>query len=132
MSKALDMPSGYSLDLMLLPNEKMEEFNKFITEYGAAPDRYLYSEISRVKNEVSSEMIQQHIKNLDSLGQMEGLVNDQHRQRIEMVKRILTTETKRSKYAQSQPKAEIFFGGSSLLLWFLILTAIWRRRGIFF
>jgi hypothetical protein len=67
------------------------------------------------------------VKNLDALSKMEGFVTDTHRQRIDMVKSILTAETRVSRPSQqSGVETQIFFG-SSLLLWFLILAAIWRR-----
>jgi len=131
MSKALEIPGGYTLDLMILPNDKMNEFNEFLSEYGNKPDRYLYSEIARVKSEVSNEVLQQHITNLDAMAKMEGLVTDGHKRRIDTVKRILTTDFPTQSSArriQSNPSTEFFFGGASLLLWFLALAAIWRRR----
>lgn len=119
----------YALDLVILPNDKIEQFNEFVKQYGNLPDKYIFREIAKVKNEISSDMLQQHVKRLDSLSKVEGFVTDYHKQRIDMVKRILASETKVSQ-PKSQQQAGIetqFWTGSSLLLWFLLLTAIWRR-----
>lgn len=129
MSKALDIPGGYTLDLVMLPNDKMNEFNKFMTEYGNKSDRYLLNEIARVKTEVSQELLAQHLNNLDTMAKMQGLVTDYHKRRIDMVKRAISTPTQSSQNTnrQAAPGAQFFWAGSSLLLWFLILAAIWRR-----
>jgi hypothetical protein len=119
--------SAYTLDLVMLPNDKLEEYNKFIEQYGNVPDKYIWREMYRVKGEVSQEVLSQHIKNLDALSKMEGFVTDDHKQRMEMVKNILTTETRMSRPSQQAEVETQFWGGSSLLLWFLTLAAIWRR-----
>lgn len=120
---------AYALDLMILPNDKIAEFDKFMKEYGNKSDKYLFREMMRVKAEVSTEVLQKHLKNLDALSKMEGFVTDEHRRRIEMVKDVLTRETPAPRQkTESKGVAETqFFVGSSLLLWFLALAAIWRR-----
>lgn len=124
--------SAYTLDLVMIPNDKMQEFNKFAEQYANVPDKYIWRELSRVKGEVSNEILAQHLKNLDALSKMEGFVTNDHRQRIEMVKSILAAETRNPRPSQQGTvDSAQFFGGSSLLLWFLILAAIWRRRFFF-
>ncbi|MDF2545485.1 MAG: hypothetical protein K0R93_383 [Anaerosolibacter sp.] len=123
--------NAYTLDLVMLPNDKLEEYNKFLEQYGNVPDKYILREMYRVKGTVSQEVLSQHIKNLDALSTMEGFVTDDHKQRIEMVKNILTAETRISRPSQQAEVETQFWGGSSLLLWFLTLAAIWRRPFFF-
>lgn len=123
--------NAYTLDLVMLPNDKLEEYNKFLEQYGNVPDKYILREMYRVKGEVSQDVLSQHIKNLDALSKMEGFVTDDHKQRIEMVKNILTAETRLSRPSQQAEVETQFWGGSSLLLWFLALAAIWRRPFFF-
>lgn len=119
--------NAYALDLVMLPNDKLGEFNQFVDQYANVPDKYIWREMARVKGEVSNEVLSQHVKNLDALSKMEGFVTDAHRQKIEMVKSILNTETRLPRPAQQVGVETQFWGGSSLLLWFLTLAAIWRR-----
>ncbi|MFT9497485.1 hypothetical protein [Anaerosolibacter sp.] len=123
--------NAYTLDLVMLPNDKLGEYNKFLEQYGNVPDKYILREMYRVKGEVSQEVLSQHIKNLDALSNMEGFVTDDHKQKIEMVKNILTAETRISRPSQQAEVETQFWGGSSLLLWFLTLAAIWRRPFFF-
>ncbi|TCO74542.1 hypothetical protein [Marinisporobacter balticus] len=111
----------------VLKDEQMAQFDAFMQEYGNQPERVIYREIGRVKNEVSEDVLNQHINNLDALSQMQGFVTDVNRKRIANVKSILTSSNAsfyRRNSRQSSPSTQ-FVSGTSLLLWFLILVAIW-------
>lgn len=117
------------LSQMFLNEEQMKEFEAFMKEYADKSDRYIYREIARVKNEVSEEELQQHITNLDHLYNMQGFATEDVKNRIKIVKQILTSKGPTfnpRNVQQSAPKTQFFFG-TSLLLWFLALVAIWRR-----
>lgn len=102
-----------------------EKFQEYMKQYEGASERQIMAEIMRVRGEVSQEVLNAHFKNLELMGNMEGFGNEQIRQRIAMMKNMLAANTP----AASSRTVETaqFFGGSSLLLWFLLLTAIWRR-----
>ncbi|QEK12785.1 hypothetical protein FQB35_10845 [Crassaminicella thermophila] len=115
------------LNGFILTDEQIKQFDGFMKKYRNKPDRYIFREIAKVKNEVSEEVLQQHIKNLDLLEQMEGFVQDQNKERIKTVRKILTTNTASFNQKQQSAPATQFVSGASLLLWFLILVAIWPR-----
>ncbi|MDR5659639.1 hypothetical protein RH915_09040 [Serpentinicella sp. ANB-PHB4] len=125
MPEIINNKGDYALDFIMIPSEHIGEFNDFMTQYGDLSDYDLFNEILVTKNEVSQSELQSHIKNLDALSQMDGFVNDFTRQRIELVKEVLNTDS--STTPQSKIEKQFLFGGSSLLLWFLTLAAIWRR-----
>ncbi|MCT4594436.1 MAG: hypothetical protein N4A57_09235 [Anaeromicrobium sp.] len=118
------MAVHYTLEPMLFPSDKTEEFNQFMDEYGTKSDRYIWNQIAKVKTNVDQKTIEKYINNLDLIAKTNDLITDNHLKRIERVKRILLSNT-------SAPPQEIesqWFGfGVSLLLWFLILVIIWRQ-----
>ncbi|MCC5910597.1 MAG: hypothetical protein JJT76_09195 [Clostridiaceae bacterium] len=125
MAEIVNDRGGYTLDFIMVPSEYIGEFNDFMVQYGDKSDYDIYRQIVDTKSELSQDLLNQHIKNLDSLSQMNGFVTDATKQRIAAVKEILTADTGSS---NSQANVETqFFGGTSLLLWFLILAGIWRR-----
>lgn len=107
----------------ILDETQMKEIEGYTKEYGDKSEQYLAREIMKIKASVPSNVIDQHIKNLDHLSQMEGFITIEMKQRIDMLKRILNNPSGRS---QSNVEGQ-FFGGSGLLLWFLLLTSIWRK-----
>ncbi|MCT4606548.1 MAG: hypothetical protein N4A64_10675 [Marinisporobacter sp.] len=111
----------------VLTNEQMKQFDGFIKKYGNQSDRVIFRDMYRVKNNVSDEVLQQHIQNLDHLSQMGGFVNDVNKERIAAVKRVLNTPRPSfSKNVNDQSTVESqYVSGTSLLLWFLTLVAIW-------
>ncbi|KAB3530506.1 hypothetical protein [Alkaliphilus serpentinus] len=125
MAEIIDARGRYSLDFLMIPREHIGKFNEFMEEFGDVSDYDLYKQILDTKSKVSANVLNQHMKNLDALSSMTGFVTDSTKGRIELVKRVLNTDT-----GSSKPKSHVenqFWGGSSLLLWFLILAAIWRR-----
>lgn len=118
------MEYGYLLNPVVMEKEHLEKFEEYMKQYEGASERQIMSEIMRVRSEVSKEVVDTHIRNLELMGQMEGFTNAEIRQRIDMMKNMLAANAP----AASSGRVETAqFGGSSLLLWFLLLTAIWRR-----
>ncbi|SHJ94367.1 hypothetical protein SAMN02745975_03284 [Geosporobacter subterraneus DSM 17957] len=119
------MEYGYLLNPMIMEKTHYEKFQEYMKQYEGASERQIMAEIMRVRGEVSQDVLNAHLKNLELMGNMEGFGNEQIRQRIAMMKNALAAGAP----AASSRTIETaqFFGGSSLLLWFLLLTAIWRR-----
>ncbi|KAB3529296.1 hypothetical protein F8154_14870 [Alkaliphilus pronyensis] len=125
MAEIINTTGRYSLDFVMLPSEYIEKFNEFMGQYGELSDKEIFNKISDTKAQVSSNVLNQHINNLDALYQMSGMVTDSTKSRIQLVKQVLTADSGTSNsYSLVETQ---FFGGTSLLLWFLILAAIWRR-----
>ncbi|QXM05121.1 hypothetical protein [Crassaminicella indica] len=116
------MNANYMFEPMLFPANQMNQFEEFMKQYGDKSEKYILDEIARIANSVPEKTIQQYIKNLDLLSQIEGFVSNEHRRKIDNVKRILLT----SSYSKEQSTSAQSFG-TSLLLWFLILVSIWRK-----
>ncbi|WP_053956485.1 hypothetical protein [Inediibacterium massiliense] len=113
------------MNQFVLTDEQMKEFNELMDQYGNLPDRALFREIDKAKNQVSDELLNQHVKNLELAEKMQGFVGEEHIGRIETVKRILTSP--KPPQMKKEVTGQYFYGGTSLLLWFLTLVAIWRR-----
>ncbi len=121
----MDTSMNYNIEQIIWPAGEMDKFNEYQQQYGNMPDKGIYQEIMRVRSEVSQETIQQHIHNLEALAQLQGFTNDAQRQRIDYVKSLLNAPGgQRGKESSTESQ---FFGGTSLLLWFLLLNGIWRR-----
>jgi len=125
MAEITNARGNYALDFFMLPSEYIDEFNDFMAQYGELSDYDIFEKIVDTKAQLSHNVLSQHITNLDALSQLNGFITDLTKQRIELVKRTLTADTGSSN-SQSIVETQ-FFGGTSLLLWFLILAAIWRR-----
>lgn len=125
MPEIINYSGGYNLDFIMLPSEHIGQFNDFMKEYGELSDYEIYTKIAEVKGQVSKEVLNQHLQNLDALTNMNGFVTDTAKFRIEAVKKVLAEAS--SSNLQPRVDSNFFFGGSSLLLWFLILAAVWRR-----
>ncbi|AKL94760.1 hypothetical protein CACET_c12950 [Clostridium aceticum] len=126
MAEIVNTNRGYTLDFILLPSQHIGEFNDFMMQYGDKSDYDIFKEIAEVKGKVSQDLLKQHTANLNALSQMNGFVTDMTQERIEVIKEILAEDTGSSNNV-SNIDSQFFFGGSSLLLWFLILAGIWRR-----
>jgi hypothetical protein len=123
----------YMINRMILNDEEMKEFEKYMEEYGQVPDRYLLREISRVQRELPNELKMQHINNLEQLSKMQGFVDDEIRNKINSVKRIIIIDNSSSTDNTENISEDIgYFEGSSLLLWFLLLTFLFRRRNYYY
>ncbi|WP_026475717.1 hypothetical protein [Alkaliphilus transvaalensis] len=124
MAEITNVSGNYSLDFLMIPSEHIAEFNNFMSQYGNLDDYDLYRQILNTKSKLSPNLINQHIRNLDALAQMEGLVNPSAKRKIPLVKELLNADI--DSIGESNVETQ-FWGGSSLLLWFLLLAAIWRR-----
>ncbi len=113
----------HAFNKTILNESQIKELEGYEKQYANKSDQFILREIYRIKPTVSANVINQHIKNLDHLYQMEGFVNQEQKKRIMAVKKILSRPSQR---AQSNVEGQ-FFVGSALLLWFLVLAAIWRR-----
>jgi len=125
MPDIVSTKGNYTLDFIMVPSEHIDKFNEFMMQYGDKSDYEIFSEIAKVKGELSQDLLNQHISNLDSLSQMNGFITDLAHQRIAAVKEVLHYNSDQSE--KSNVDSQFFFGGTSLLLWFLTLAAIWRR-----
>lgn len=115
---------NYKLEYFLFPSEEFDRFNEYVGKYGGLSDYQIYDEINTVKGQVSSDVVKQHMQNLDAISQLQGFVDNHTRQRILKTKELLAST------AGGNTKSNVetnYFGGSSLLLWFLVLVSIWRR-----
>lgn len=118
------------LNPTLFPSEHMDKYEEFMNQYGDKPESYILEEISRVKNLVSPEILQKYINDISLFSKMNAFMTDTQRQKIDMIQNMLQENLSPS-YSQSMqqsvPTSQSF--GTSLLLWFLILVAIWPRSG---
>ncbi|SNS06403.1 hypothetical protein SAMN05446037_1003220 [Anaerovirgula multivorans] len=126
MAEVVNTKGEYTLDFIMVPSQHIGQFNDFMTQYGDKSDYEIFSEIAEVKDQLSQDLLNQHIANLDALSQMNGFVTDGTKQRIAAVKEILTADAGSSNTG-SNVDSQFFFGGTSLLLWFLLLAGIFRR-----
>lgn len=118
--------SGDTLEMLIFPAEQMEKYNEFKQQYGNLSERQIYREIARLKNEVSQEVLDKHIKNLDAISNMEGFITEDQKGKIEQVKSFIGyNNAARARSSQNSRVETEFVSGTSLLLWFLILVAIW-------
>ncbi len=124
MAQINNTTGNYSLEYFLFPSQHYDLFNQYMEKYGGMTDSQIYNEINVAKGEVSGDVVRQHITNLDAIAQMQGFVDNHTRQRIVRTKEVLASNL--SSNVRHNVESH-FFGGSSLLLWFLILVSIWRR-----
>lgn len=109
------------------------QFDEFSKNYSDKSEREIYREIDRVQSEVSNDIKKRHIKNLETLAQMEGFINERTVRDITRIKRLIRldeTSSSNTKNIETQ-----YTSPTSLLLWFLLLTSIWRgryRRGFYY
>ncbi|MBB6218123.1 hypothetical protein HNQ80_004263 [Anaerosolibacter carboniphilus] len=118
--------SGDTLEMLIFPADQMGKYNEFKKQYGNLSERQIYREITRLKNEVSQDVLDKHIKNLDAISKLEGFITADQKSRIEQVKSLLGYKNaSRANGSQNLRVETEFVSGTSLLLWFLILVAIW-------
>lgn len=116
---------NYLLNRMIIGEESVDRYDEFLNEYGQKSDEELYQEISKVQADVSNEAKKIHVRNLERLSRMEGFVDDDVRRRVEKVKGLIKIEESGSR-RYSRGSAQYFYG-TSLLLWFLLVTALFRK-----
>lgn len=125
------MPDTFNTNLVdalnksFLDNESYNKYSEFVEDKKDKSDRYFYNEIEKVQSEVSNELKARHLNNLEYLSKMEGFINDDIKRKIEYIKSLIKVEESES----LQDIESQFFGGSSLLLWFLLVTVLFRKGG---
>ncbi len=124
MSNEYDIEFIQALNKTFLNEEQIKELEGYSKKYANKSDQFLLREIQRIKPTVPQNVINQHINNLDHLYHMDGFINRAQKQRIDMIKKILSSPSGRGK---PDAEGQFFCCGSGLLLWFLVLAAIWRR-----
>lgn len=109
----------------------LEQFQEFSTKYADVSDMEIYSQIDKLQAELSNEVKQMHIKNLDALANVEGFSEYNIAESVSEVKSLIKLDTKSNSSPLSEEEVwSQYVGGSSLLLWFLLVTALFRgRRG---
>jgi hypothetical protein len=118
--------SNDAIEMLIFPADQMEQYNEFKKQYGDLPERQIYREIAKLKNQVSQEVLDQHIKNLDAVSNMEGFITEDQKGKIAHIKSLLGYKNaSRVKDSQNSRVETEYVSGTSLLLWFLILVAIW-------
>ena len=117
--------SSDTLKMLIFPADQIEKYNEFKKQYENVSTRQIYREIARLKNEVSQEVLDQHIQNLDAIANMGGFINEGHKGKIEQIKSLLGYQNVSRARGSSLRVETEFVSGTSLLLWFLILVAIW-------
>lgn len=118
---------AYFLNQKILSPEQTKEFKEFSKKYENKSKRYVAREILKTKSNVSEEVIQQHVHNLDLMAQMQGFVDEEKVANIEYAKNLLLQETPYSnnRYTKRSSVEAQYVSGTSLLLWFLLLVIIW-------
>lgn len=125
------MPDTFNTNLVdalnksFLDNETYNKYSEFVEDKKDKSDRYFYIEIEKVQSEVSNELKARHLNNLEYLSKMEGFINEDIKRKIEYIKSLIKVEESES----LQDIESQFFGGSSLLLWFLLVTVLFRKGG---
>ncbi|MBS4534621.1 hypothetical protein GOQ29_03225 [Clostridium sp. D2Q-14] len=116
---------GHLLNRMILGEESVDKYDEFLKEYGQKSDEELFVEIDKIQKEVPDGIKSIHLRNLDRLARMEGFVDSDTIDKIDYVKKIIKVEeSSNRRYSGVNVQ---YFGGTSLLLWFLLLTVLFRR-----
>lgn len=115
---------SHLLNRMILGEESVDKYDEFLKQYGEKSDEELFDEINKLQSEVPDDIKKIHLRNLDRLSRMEGFVDSKVRERIDYIREtIKIEESSDRRYSRNVQ----YFGGSSLLLWFLLVTALFRR-----
>lgn len=129
MAKKTPISFGNMFNEILYDEQVIEQFDEFSKKYKDKEDEEIYSEIDRLQKEVSEEIKKKHLKNLELLSQIEGFTTQETVREVENVKKLL--KIKNSSENKKVSEREIrrqYVSPSSLLLWFLLLTVIYRGR----
>ncbi|KPU27987.1 hypothetical protein TR13x_01170 [Caloranaerobacter sp. TR13] len=118
----------YMFNRILYDDIIINKFNEFLEKYEDKSDKYIYQEIERVQKEVPDAVKRRHIKNLEAISKFEGFVTEDIKREIEKLKRLINVESSENKKISDRELENQFFSPTSLLLWFLLLVMIYRRR----
>lgn len=131
MPKASENSFGYIFNNIFYDEDTMIQFDEFAKEYESKTDAQLYEAIEKTQAEVDIEIKKKHIKNLELIGQMEGFIDETTTRSINEIKKLIKVEETSSRargysrYNRRRVEAQ-FFSSSSLLLWFLLVTVLFR------
>lgn len=115
--------------MVIFPNDQMDKFKEYMEKTQGMSQRQIAAELMKAKAEVSKEILDRHIKNLDALSQTEGFLSEEHKAKIPMLKHALLSESRSSskKTKDTDVEGQFFWGFGSSWLWWLILASIWGR-----
>lgn len=116
---------GYMFNRLLYDESVLEELDKYSSQYEGKSDRELHEEIQRVQKEVPNEIKVQHMKNLELLSQMDMFSQQSYKSNVSYLKSLVEIDES-VPYSSSIPRSQ-YVSGSSLLLWFLLVVALYRR-----
>ena len=121
---------GYMFNRVVYDEDMISQFDEFTNEYTNKSDRELYAEIEKIQSEVDINVKKKHINNLEHLAQMEGFVSAETAQHIDRIKKLIKVDesSSSSKSVDERSFHAQFASRSSLLLWFLLVTALFRGR----
>ncbi|EOD00834.1 hypothetical protein [Caldisalinibacter kiritimatiensis] len=115
----------YMFNRLLYDEAVIEELDKYSKEYQDKTDREILAEIEKVQAEVPNEVKLQHIKNLELLSKMEGFKEENPMADMEFLKQLIRVDENASESRTLSRRQ--YVSGSSLLLWFLLLTVLYKR-----
>jgi hypothetical protein len=116
---------GYMFNRILYDDYVLDELEKHSKKYENISDRDLIYEIERVQKEVPNEVKLHHMKNLEALTQMNTFSQQSSSDNLPYLKDLIKVDENvpsSSRLSRSQ-----YVSGSSLLLWFLLVVALYRR-----
>lgn len=140
MAQVYESEFPYIINKAVLSNDQMTQIDKYSQKYYNKSEDFIMKEIARVKSQVSPTIIKQYVNNLDHLYKMEGVFAEDTKNKINRVKSILSNPSRnprrypnpRQPVNPVEPEnpgcvEDLACGGVALLLWFLVLVAIWRK-----
>ena len=131
MPKTSENNFGYMFSNVFYDEDTMSQLDGFSKEYESKTDAQLYEAIEKTQAEVDIEIKKKHVKNLELMAQMEGFIDDTTTRSINDIKKLIEIEETSSsargysRYNSRRIEAQ-FFSSSSLLLWFLLVTVLYR------
>lgn len=130
MRDLFDQPFVYLFHEIALSKEDIAQLEEYHKEYANKSETHILRKIIEIKNTLSKEVLQQHKKNLNLLTQTEGFLSEDQKKKIQYLIHLLDSDIalrRRKGVEFSGEKEQSFKGKNSLLLWFLLLSIIWRK-----
>jgi len=116
---------GYMFNRLFYDEPVLNKLEEYSKQYENKSEREIYSEIQRVQKEVPNEVKVQHLKNLELLSQMDMFSQQSHKSNVSYLRDLV--EIDENDYNSSHLSRSQYVTGSSLLLWFLLVTSLYRR-----
>lgn len=116
---------GYMFNRVLYDDSVLDELETYSKKYENTSDRELIYEIEKVQKEVPNEVKLQHIKNLELLSQMDTFSQQNSSDSVSYLKDLIQV----NENVSNSPRLSRgqYVSGASLLLWFLLVAALYRR-----